>query len=169
MRCPPTSVSITYATSGYNAGKIIKLVNDMVMDRQFGNTDGLSGIAGAAVIAGRPPNDWEIYPPLVSAGRIFARPLKMIQEREEDEGYLPPFPDSVMIQLAKGVIASNFGLDDEDLLSEDFTYLEPTMGPLDKEGYIRLFGGLNVRDAVPDLDYQFQVRQLAIEQKIILL
>lgn len=25
----------------------------------------------------------------------------MIQERDEDEGYLPPFPDSVMIQLAK--------------------------------------------------------------------
>eukprot|EP00956_Cyclotella_meneghiniana_P028535 scaffold66649_cov36-Cyclotella_meneghiniana.AAC.4 len=53
MRCPPTSVSITYATRGENAGKIIKLVNDMVLDRQFGNTNGLSGIAGAVSLLGR--------------------------------------------------------------------------------------------------------------------
>ena len=101
MRCPPTSVSITFATRGENAGKIIKLVNDMVLDRQFGNTNGLSGIAGAAVIGDAAPSDWEVYPPFMSARRVFARPLKMIQERDEDDGYLPPFPDSVMIQLAK--------------------------------------------------------------------
>ena len=110
MRCPPTSISITYAARGKNAGKIIKLVNDMVMDRQFGNTNGLSGIAGAAVVAGAAPSDWEVYPPLISVRKIFARPIKMIQEKNEDDGYMPPFPDSVIIQLAKGVIATNFGL-----------------------------------------------------------
>ncbi|KAL7519157.1 hypothetical protein ACHAWX_003950 [Stephanocyclus meneghinianus] len=156
MRCPPTSVSITFATRGVNAGKVIKLVNDMVMDRQFGNTNGLSGIAGAAVCAGAAPSDWEVFPPLVSAGRVFARPMKMLQERSEDDGYLPPFPDSVMIQLAKGVTASNFGLEDPDLLSEDFSYLEPLMGPLNKERYIEIFTNYNVRDAVPDLDYRFE-------------
>lgn len=62
MMCPPTSVSITYATRGANKGKIIKLVNDMVMDRGFGNTMGLSGIAGAAVVAGEGPSDWEVFP-----------------------------------------------------------------------------------------------------------
>ena len=157
MRCPPTSVSITYATRGENAGKIIKLVNDMVLDRQFGNTNGLSGIAGAAVIGDAAPNDWEVYPPFVCARRVFARPMKMIQERDEDDGYLPPFPDSVMIQLAKGITASNFGLEDSDLLSNEFTYLEPLMGPMDKERYIKVFSEFNVREAVPDLDYQFQV------------
>jgi hypothetical protein len=129
----------------------------MVMDRQFGNTNGLSGIAGAAVCAGAPPSDWEVLPPFVSAGRIFARPMKMIQERSEEEGYLPPFPDSVMIQLAKGLTASNFGLEDPDLLSEEFSYLEPTMGPLNKEKYIEVFSEYDVRGAVPDIDYQFQV------------
>lgn len=82
----------------------------------------------------------------------------MIQERDEDDGYLPPFPDSVMIQLAKGVTATNFALDDPDLLSEDFSYIEPLMGPMDKEKYLDVFEKFNVRDAVPDLDYQFQVR-----------
>eukprot|EP00804_Cyclotella_cryptica_P002764 CCRYP_021221-RA/>CCRYP_021221-RA protein AED:0.08 eAED:0.08 QI:191/1/1/1/0.66/0.5/4/275/1069 len=156
MRCPPTSVSITFATRGDNAGKIIKLVNDMVIDRQFGNTNGLSGIAGAAVCAGAAPSDLEVFPPSVSAGRVFARPIKPLQERSEDDGYLPPFPDSVMIQLAKGVAASNFGLDDPDLLSVDFSYLEPLMGPMNKERYIEVFSEYNVRDAVPDLDYRFE-------------
>jgi len=82
--------------------------------------------------------------------------MKMIQERDEDDGYLPPFPDSVMIQLAKGITASNFGLEDSDLLSNEFTYLEPLMGPMDKERYIKVFSEFNVREAVPDLDYQFQ-------------
>lgn len=54
--------------------------------------------------------------------------------------------------------ATNFGLEDPDLLSEDFTYIEPLMGPMDKERYIAVFDEFNVKDAVPDLDYQFQVR-----------
>lgn len=36
MRCPPTSISITYGTRGEDRGKITKLVTDMVMDRQIG-------------------------------------------------------------------------------------------------------------------------------------
>lgn len=160
MKCPPTSISITYATKGRNAGKIVKLVNDVVLDRQFGNTKGLSGIAGAAICAGVPLNEWELSPPLVAMGKFFGRPMKQIDEQSGGDVGMPPFPDSVMIQLAKGVTASSFGLDDPDLLSIDFTYLEPLMGPLKKEAYVELFTTkYNVRDAVPDLDYQFQVRQ----------
>jgi len=157
MKCPPTSISITYATKGRNAGKIVKLVNDVVLDRQFGNTKGLSGIAGAAICAGVPLNEWELSPPLVAMGKFFGRPMKQIDEQSGGDVGMPPFPDSVMIQLAKGVTASSFGLDDPDLLSIDFTYLEPLMGPLKKEAYVELFTTkYNVRDAVPDLDYQFQ-------------
>ena len=58
----------------------------------------------------------------------------------------------------QGVTATNFGLDDPDLLSEDFSYIEPLMGPMDKERYLKVFDEYNVRDAVPDLNYRFQVR-----------
>jgi hypothetical protein len=58
------------------------------------------------------------------------------------------------------VTATNFGLEDPDLLSDDFTYIEPLMGPMDKERYIAVFDEFNVKDAVPDLDYQFQVRMM---------
>lgn len=49
---------------------------------------------------------------------------------------------------------------DPDLLSDDFVYVEPLVGPLDKAGYLELFatgefGGLG--DGVPDLDYGAQV------------
>ena len=49
---------------------------------------------------------------------------------------------------------------DPDLLSDDFVYVEPLIGPLDKAGYLELFatgefGGLG--DGVPDLDYGPQV------------
>jgi hypothetical protein len=140
----------------------------MVLDRQVGNTDGLSGISAAAYIAGAPSNAlWDVLagsvPPVIALGRFFGRPLKSIDNDANTNkaggvGGLPPFPDSVMIQLAKGVLASNLGLDDSNLLAENFVYIEPLMGPFDKEKYLKVFGEeYDVRGAVPDLDYGLQV------------
>lgn len=157
------SISITYSTTGADRGKITKLVTDMVLDRRVGNTDGLSGISAAAYIAGAPSNAlWDVLagsvPPAVALGRFFGRPLKSIDNKAGGGGGLPPFPDSVMIQLAKGVLASNLGLDDSNLLAENFVYIEPLMGPFDKDKYLKVFGEeYDVRGAVPDLDYGLQV------------
>jgi len=123
------------------------------MDRQIGNTKGYSGIAGAAVIAGEEPSDFTSQPPLVVLGRIFTGKLTYFDERYGEE-YLPPFPDTVMIQLAKGVVASNFGLDDPDLLANEFSYLETSMGPLNKIKYLEKFSEYGIRDAVRDMDYR---------------
>ena len=103
------SISITYGTRGEDRGKIVKLVTDMVLDRQIGNTLGQSGVAAAAVVGGyAPPDD---APPLAALGRLFGRPLKyMDYGATVRSSYQPPFPESVMIQLTKGVLASNFGL-----------------------------------------------------------
>jgi len=152
MNCPPTSVSITFATDGSEKGKIIKLVTDMVMDRQIGNTHGYSGIAGAAVIAGEEPNDFLNQPPLVLLGRFFTAELPSLDEHYGEE-HLPAFPDTVMIQLAKDVVDTNFGLDNPDLLSGKFSYLEPSMGPLNKRKYLEKFSAYGVLDAVRDMDY----------------
>ena len=66
-----------------------------------------------------------------------------------------------MIQLAKGVLASNFGLNDPNLLAEEFVYVEPLMGPLEKEKYLEVFSReYTVREGVPDLDYGLQVSRL---------
>jgi len=48
---------------------------------------------------------------------------------------------------------------DPNLLAEKFTYIEPLIGPLDKEKYLDFFTEeYNVLGGVPDLDYAFQVR-----------
>lgn len=87
----------------------------MVLDRQVGNTNGLSGVPAAAAIgeassSSSSASAWGngAVPPLVALGRIFGRPLKPIDGG--DVVALAPFPESVMVQLAKGVLASNFGL-----------------------------------------------------------
>lgn len=61
-----------------------------------------------AIIAGAKPSPLLDTPPLIALSRVLSRPLKPI---DEDEGVFAPFPDSVMIQLAKGVLSSNFGLE----------------------------------------------------------
>jgi len=172
MRCPPTSISITYSTTGPNIGKITKLVTDTVLDRRIGNTNGLSGVPAAAYVGGAPPNplsDGGGIPPLVALGRLFDRPSTTVGKDYDDmqssssssggSSPLPPFPSSVMIQLAKGVMASNFGLDDANLLAEEFEYVEPTLGPLGKTKYLEAFGTggeFHVREGVLDLEYGLQ-------------
>ena len=78
-----------------------------VLDRQIGNTNGLSGINAAAHIGGLEPSPFLDTPPLVALSRMFSKSLK---QYSMGDSLLAPFPDSVMIQLAKGVIASDFGL-----------------------------------------------------------
>lgn len=165
-RRPPSSsfsVSITYATRGEDRGKIIKLVTDAVLDRQIGNTNGLSGIAGAAYAAGSTGSSNDALaatPPLVALGRVFGRNKPPASSASRGKKSMPPFPDSVMIQLAKGVLASDMGRNDPNLLSEGFAYVEPLMGPMDKGAYLELFGAggeYDVRGGVPDLDLGLEV------------
>ena len=122
------------------------------MDRQIGNTQGYSGIAGAAMIAGEEPNEFLSQPPLVVLGRKFTGQLPYLDEDYGDT-HLPPFPDTVMIQLARDVVDANFGLDKPDLLSGEFSYLEPSTGPLNKRRYLEKFSAYNILDAVRDMDY----------------
>jgi hypothetical protein len=123
------------------------------MDRQIGNTHGYSGITGAAVIAGEEPNEFLSQPPLVVLGRKFTGELPYFDDHYGEEEHLPPFPDTVMIQLAKDVVEANFGLDKPDLLSDKFSYIEPSTGPLNKMRYLEKFSAYNVLEAVKDMDY----------------
>ena len=113
MVCPPEAVSITLDAS---SGIVVQLCSGFVMDRLVGNTQGLCGVLGAATIAGAPPSDWEIYPPTVVLSRFFGRTVKQLPL--EPPSFLAPFPETVMIQLAKGVLASDYATKDPSLLSK---------------------------------------------------
>jgi hypothetical protein len=133
MRCPPEAVSMTFDRA---TGKVVKLCTGFAMDRLVGNTNGCTGVLAAAVIAGQPPSDWELYPPVAVVQRVFGRPVAQLKEAES---FLAPFPETVMIQLVKGVLATSMGAKDPTLLADDFTYCTPYQGPIRKKDYLKKF------------------------------
>ena len=136
-----------------SSGKLKKLCTGFCMDRLVGNTNGLCGVMAASTVAGKPPSEWEIYPPLNVVQRFFGRPVKQLPD--EESNFLAPFPESVMIQLAKGVIAADNGASDPDLLASSFTFCGPLVGPLEKDAFVKAFGGFNINDGFPDLDVEY--------------
>ena len=136
-------------------GKLTKLCSGFTMDRLVGNTRGLCGVMAAAVIAGKPPSEWDIYPPSVVVQRFFGRSVKQLIVDPAEEPLFAPFPESVMIQLAKGVIAADNGASAPDLLSPSFTFCGPIVGPLDKDTFVKAFGNFQLKDAFPDLDVKY--------------
>mmetsp|Transcript_32247 Transcript_32247/g.74243 ORF Transcript_32247/g.74243 Transcript_32247/m.74243 type:complete len:378 (-) Transcript_32247:1613-2746(-) len=149
MKCPPETISITFSSSG----KVTKLCSGgFVMDRLVGNTGGVSGVAGAAAVAGNPVSAFDTTPPLAVIGRFFGRTLKPLSDPET---FLAPFPETVMVQLAKGVVANDIGAEDSDLLSEDFVAVGPVTGPINKETFLENPRRLDLTVGFPDLNYEY--------------
>lgn len=116
------------------------------MDRLVGNTGGLCGVMGAATVAGKPPSDWEVYPATQVVKRFFGRPS---QRLEEPSSFLAPFPETVMVQLAKGIFSSNMATADPDLLSPSFQYYGPYDGPVNKNTYLEKFASVSFGTECP--------------------
>lgn len=140
LSCPPEAISITFS----DEGKVTKLCSGFVMDRLVGNTGGLCGVMAAATIGGAPPTDWEVYPPTTVLARLIGRPVPQLTDVGS---FLAPFPENVMIQLAKGIFAANMAIRDPDLLGTGFTFCGPFVGPVDKKTFLTqyattLFGGV---------------------------
>lgn len=134
-------------------GKLIKLCSGFTMDYLVGNTKGLCGVMGAAAFVGAQPSAWDIYPPSKVIERFFARPLKQLPE--EQTSFLAPFPESVMIQLAKGVYAADNGASDPDLLAPSFTFYGPLLGPKTKNDFVEDYDKFNIKNGFPDFDADF--------------
>jgi hypothetical protein len=143
MICPPEAMSLTF---DLRTGNVVKMCTGFCLDRQVGNTDGTTGVMAAATVAGQPMSDWDLYPPASVVARFFGRPSPQLPE---SKAFLAPFPETVMIQLAKGVLAANMAADDPTLLSDDFTYLTPAAGPVKKREFLEKYatdefdGGVN--------------------------
>lgn len=147
MRCPPEAISITFDP---NSGKIVKLCTGFTMDRLVGNTNGLCGVMAAATVAGDPPSDWEIYPALTVAQRFFGRPVAQIGE---STSFLAPFPETVMVQLAKGILSSNMASEDPSLLARDFSFMTPAKGPISKNKFLEEFAEEEFAGVEPELSH----------------
>jgi len=147
MRCPPEAVSMTFDPA---TGKVTKLCTGFSMDRLVGNTAGCTGARAAAVIAGKSPSDWELYPSTVVAQRIFDRPVPQLKE---EGSFLAPFPETVMIQLVKGILATSMAAEDQTLLSDDFTYCTPYQGPVRRKTYLEQFAKQDFQGLNPSFSH----------------
>ena len=149
MICPPEAVTITFDKK---TGKVTKLCSGFVMDRLVGNTDGLCGVQAAATIAGDQPSDWEVFPPPLVLSRIFGRP---VQRLEEPKSLDAPFPEGVLISLAKGVIAADNGVKDQSVLDPSFSFCSPLVNPINKKDFLDVLEGFDLKEAFPDLQTKY--------------
>jgi hypothetical protein len=133
LRGPPEAVTMKFDET---TGKLKKLCSEFVMDRQVGNTNGFCGVQAASTIAGVPPSDWEVYPVATVISRFLGRPVNPIKEPTT---FLAPFPETVMISLAKGVLFARLGSEDPSLLSSSFLFLTPTEGPIGKKRFLESY------------------------------
>jgi len=152
MICPPEVISLTFDAQG---DKLVKLTSGYCMDRLVGNTNGQCGVRAAATIAGVPPSEWDIYPPTVVISRFFGRNVNPVEIDTPDRNFVAPFPETVMIQLAKGVLAADNGASDPDLLDSSFTFCGPFVGPLKKDFFVKAFSNFNLKGAFPDLNAEY--------------
>eukprot|EP00976_Prorocentrum_cordatum_P094276 1189727-Prorocentrum_minimum.AAC.3 len=66
----------------------------------------------------------------------------------------PIKPDALILK-AKKFLASDFGVKDPDAVSEDFRFVAPVVGPLDKKTFLEAFGSFKIKEAFPDFNVQY--------------
>jgi hypothetical protein len=144
MVCPPEAVTMVFENVADDP-KLVKLCT-FVMDNGVGNTEGTTGVMAASIIAGKRVSPWEISPPWTVITRFVGRP---IPPAEKKNVFLAPFPESVMISLAKGVIASEMGYNDPTLLSGDFIYSTPIVN-VRKAPFLEQFARVEFAGVTPN-------------------
>jgi hypothetical protein len=156
LMSPPEAFSITF---GGTNGTVTKLCTGFAMDRLVGNTEGLTGVMAAAKIAKSPPSSLELYPLIQIWNRFWGRPIQPLPM--EPQSFLAPFPETVMIQLAKGILLALVQITDAtmptldpDLWSDQFTYWNPIIGrPIGKKEFIQTYASTVFGGAEPDFTH----------------
>lgn len=153
MQLPPESNCVNIV-----GGKVVRAVGGgIVLDRSVGNSRGLGGVYGVAAALGRPVSAFKHTPPQKVFQDFFGRTFKPSTEAPP---VFSPLPEAVMVGLAKGLLASDFGAADPGLLAKDFKFVGPLVGPLPRDTFVKAFSSFNLRRAFPDINneaYDFRV------------
>merc|ERR1711988_337765 len=129
--------------------KIIKYIGGgLVMDRTIGNTMGLGGEYGIAAGLGYPVSVFKHTPPQKVVGDFLSRSPKKVKQ---SNAMISPLPEPVLYGLTRTLIENDFAT--PGLLSNDFSFVGPLVGPLDKDTFLKAFTSFNIRKAFPDLKY----------------
>ena len=137
-------------------GKVARVTAGYIADRQSGNTGGLAGPAGVLYVLGEKASTFSYLPVAVALGQMFGRNRKLPSKNAKSS----PFPESVMFSLAKRIIDTYYGVDEPSLLTADFQFSGPLVGPLTKDQHVRQSTAASVKAALPDLSldaYNFEI------------
>eukprot|EP00242_Pyramimonas_sp_CCMP2087_P014971 CAMPEP_0198212926 /NCGR_PEP_ID=MMETSP1445-20131203/28295_1 /TAXON_ID=36898 /ORGANISM="Pyramimonas sp., Strain CCMP2087" /LENGTH=308 /DNA_ID=CAMNT_0043887497 /DNA_START=202 /DNA_END=1128 /DNA_ORIENTATION=+ len=66
----------------------------------------------------------------------------------------PIKPDELILK-AKKYLACTFGVGDPSLLAEDFRFVAPVVGPLDKKTFLEAIASFEIKEAFPDFNPQY--------------
>merc|ERR1712087_386788 len=100
------------------------------------------------------PQRWATTPVMARDPQSGAGFGELDVERTLQQSAFPIKPEA-LVRRAKEILAAEFGtrcgVDSASLLSEDFQFVAPIVGPLGREEFLAAFGSFKVKDAFPDL------------------
>lgn len=150
---PPYFKSFEYPISQISltidSGKVVRSTSGYVVDRFIGTTGGLTGVQGLMYAIGEPPSKFDYQPPIEIVKDFFRRARKPISKVSPSS----PFSEAVMFALSKQVLSTNLGIEDTNLLSEDFQYSGPRVGIKTKAEFIAESLIYNFKEALPDINF----------------
>ena len=147
VEMPAQQLSVTI-----RSGQVTRLTAGYPIDRFTGNTNGLAGPQAILYALGEAPSKFSYTPPAVVIRQFLARTKKPVKRQAVK---VSPFARSVMTSLAKRVLETSLGLEDDSLLSSDFQFSGPLVGPLSKEEFLKGLGSFNLKEMLPDLRSDF--------------
>lgn len=130
------------------SGQISRVTAGYTIDRFSGNTGGLAGPLGVLYALGESPSKFAFLPPAVVIRHFFSRSVRIKQRKTVN---VSPFPVAVMISLAKRVIETSLGAEEPELLSSDFQFSGPLVGPLQKDAFVNALKSFDLRTPFPNL------------------
>ena len=137
-------------------GKVSRVTAGYSVDKQSGNTGGLMGPQGVLYALGEKPSPFSYLPLAVALGQLVGRTRKPPARVARAS----PFPEPVMFSLAKRVAETSYGAEEPDLLTRDFTFSAPLVGPLTKDAHVRRSNAAGIKAGLPDLKvelYNFEI------------
>jgi hypothetical protein len=152
----PIELPIQQLSVTVRGGKVSRLTAGYSVDKQSGNTGGLLGPKGVLYALGEKPSPFSYLPVTVALSQLVGRSRKPPSRNARAS----PFPESVMFSLAKRVVETSYGAEEPDLLTRDFTFSAPLVGPLGKDEHVRRSNAAGLKAGFPDFKlelYNFEI------------
>ena len=118
----------------------------------------MAGPQGILYALGEKPSTFSYLPAAVALSQLFARTQKVPSRNAKSS----PFPEPVMFSLAKSIVETSFGAEEPSLLTNDFQFTAPLIGPLSKDEFVRQSNVAGIKAAFKDLKmdaYNFEIDQ----------